>query len=334
MRSRSRTGTRATRRRRRKRPDPTGRLTGPSLSEREEAALGHGDFESRERTAPHEPPGHRPAPAPSHPRPAHRRPDDRERRRTPHRSPRRHGCGGRVDVAASLRSRAVRGDPRGPRRAARRRTPPRASPCSPPAPGCAPTETRRSEVQIRLQQFSTPLPYAYVAAVAAAIRPGDVALEPSAGTGALAHMAARAGAKLVLNEIDPFRAMLLEATFDAPLSRHDGEHIDDLLDRRHITDVVVMNPPFSSSASRAADPTIALRHAVSAAKRLAPGGRLVAILPMAACADRQPALWRRLAGRRHPAPASRPARHRLPQDGDERGDRAAGGRRTRGGRRG
>ena len=76
-----------------------------------------------------------------------------------------------------------------------------------------PTETRRSETQIRLQQFSTPLPYAHVAAVAAAIRPGDVALEPSAGTGALAHMAARAGAKLVLNEIDPFRSALLDAVF-------------------------------------------------------------------------------------------------------------------------
>ena len=160
--------------------------------------------------------------------------------------------------------------------------------------GARPTETRRSEVQVRLQQFSTPLPYAYVAAVSAAIRPGDVALEPSAGTGALAHMAARAGAKLVLNEIDPFRSALLQVTFDALLSRHDGEHIDDLMDRRHIADVVVMNPPFSSSVSRAADPTIALRHAVSAARRLAPGGRLVAILPMAACAHRQPALWRRL----------------------------------------
>ncbi len=160
--------------------------------------------------------------------------------------------------------------------------------------GARPTETRRSEAQIRLQQFSTPLPYAYVTAFAAAIRPGDVALEPSAGTGALAHMVQCTGAKLVLNEIDPFRTMLLQAVFDAPLSQHDGEHIDDLLDRRHVADVVVMNPPFSSSVSREADPTIALRHVVSAAKRLAPGGRLVAILPMAASADRQPALWRRL----------------------------------------
>ena len=157
-----------------------------------------------------------------------------------------------------------------------------------------PTETRRSEAQIRLQQFSTPLPYAHVAAMAAAIRPGDVALEPSAGTGALAHMLTRAGAKLVLNEIDPFRAALLEALFRIAPARHDAEHVDDLLDREHVVDAVVMNPPFSSSLTRSADPTIALRHVLSAAKRLAPGGRLVAILPMAACGARQPALWARL----------------------------------------
>ena len=99
----------------------------------------------------------------------------------------------------------------------------------------------------------------------------------------------------MLNEIDPFRAALLEAVFGVAPDRHDAEHIDDLLDRAHIVDAVVMNPPFSSSASRAADPTIALRHALSAAKRLSLGGRLVAILPMAACEARQPALWRRLA---------------------------------------
>ena len=157
-----------------------------------------------------------------------------------------------------------------------------------------PTETRRSERQVRLQQFSTPLPYAFVAATAAAIRPGDVVLEPSAGTGALAHMARRAGGRPLLNELDPFRAAILQEVFGAPITRHDAEHIDDLLDRRHAADVVLMNPPFASSAARTGDPTIALRHALSAAKRLASGGRLVAILPLAACAERQPVLWARL----------------------------------------
>ena len=53
-----------------------------------------------------------------------------------------------------------------------------------------PSQTRRSEEQIALQQFSTPLPLAYAALQAAAIRPSDVVLEPSAGTGMLAVMAA------------------------------------------------------------------------------------------------------------------------------------------------
>ena len=53
-----------------------------------------------------------------------------------------------------------------------------------------PSHTKRSEEQIRLQQFSTPLPLAY--AVPCGQRrsgPGDMVLEPSAGTGMLAVMA-------------------------------------------------------------------------------------------------------------------------------------------------
>ena len=52
-----------------------------------------------------------------------------------------------------------------------------------------PSHTKRSESQVRLQQFSTPLGLAYAALQAAAIRPGDIVLEPSAGTGILAVMA-------------------------------------------------------------------------------------------------------------------------------------------------
>ncbi len=80
------------------------------------------------------------------------------------------------------------------------------------------TETRRSEQQIRLQQFSTPLPFAAMAARAAAVRKGETVLEPSAGTGALAAFAARAGATLLLNEIDPFRHSLLRAVFGGEAS--------------------------------------------------------------------------------------------------------------------
>ena len=82
-----------------------------------------------------------------------------------------------------------------------------------------PSQTRRSEEQLALQQFSTPLPLAYAALQAAAIRPGDIVLEPSAGTGMLAVMAecalgkrsngARSRNPLHLNEIAAVRAGLL-----------------------------------------------------------------------------------------------------------------------------
>ena len=77
-----------------------------------------------------------------------------------------------------------------------------------------PSQTRRSEEQLKYQQFSTPLPLAYAALQAAMIRPGDVVLEPSAGTGMLAVMAQLAlgngpAGALHLNELAAVRAGLL-----------------------------------------------------------------------------------------------------------------------------
>ena len=63
-----------------------------------------------------------------------------------------------------------------------------------------PTHTRRSEESQALQQFSTPLPLAYAALFAADVRPGDVVLEPSAGTGLMAILAASAGGALILSD--------------------------------------------------------------------------------------------------------------------------------------
>ena len=69
-----------------------------------------------------------------------------------------------------------------------------------------PSHTRRSEESQALQQFSTPIALGFVASAAAAITPGDVVLEPSAGTGLLAIFAEMAGASLVLNEFADSRA--------------------------------------------------------------------------------------------------------------------------------
>ena len=146
-----------------------------------------------------------------------------------------------------------------------------------------PSQTRRSEEQLRLQQFSTPLPLAYAALQAAAIRPGDVVLEPSAGTGMLAVMAHcalgnEAAGSLHLNEIAATRAALLAGLFPgSTVTRHNAEAIRDHLPDLRPT-VVLMNPPFSASPGvdrirHDAD----LRHIRSAFSMLPQGGRLVAI---------------------------------------------------------
>jgi predicted RNA methylase len=142
-----------------------------------------------------------------------------------------------------------------------------------------PTHTRRSQESVALQQFSTPLGLAFVAATAAAITPADLVLEPSAGTGLLAIFAALAGARLHLNELADTRAELLAGLFvGAAVSRHDAAHIDDFLEEGFKPSVVLMNPPFTAGAyveGHVAD--AALRHIRSALARLAEGGRLVAI---------------------------------------------------------
>ena len=144
-----------------------------------------------------------------------------------------------------------------------------------------PSHTKRSETQVRLQQFSTPLGIAYAALRAAALRAGDVVLEPSAGTGMLAVMGwcALGGERaLHLNEIASTRASLLAGLFsEASVTRYNAEAIADHLPGVR-PDVVLMNPPFSATPGVArirhdAD----LRHIRSAFYALAQGGRLVAI---------------------------------------------------------
>ncbi len=145
--------------------------------------------------------------------------------------------------------------------------------------GLLPTQTRRSEESQALQQFSTPLEFAYVASLAAGIGAGDIVLEPSAGTGMLAIFAELAGARLILNEWAETRADLLKLLFPgASPSRFDGAQLHDRLDAGLVPSVVLMNPPFSSS------PLIEGRHAAATFEhiraslmRLQPGGRLVAI---------------------------------------------------------
>ncbi|MFM2278141.1 MAG: hypothetical protein RLZZ444_372 [Pseudomonadota bacterium] len=143
-----------------------------------------------------------------------------------------------------------------------------------------PTQANRSDEQIEWQQFATPPRLAWLAARACALVADELVLEPSAGTGMLAVWAAKADARLALNEISPLRRDCLNALFPAArVSGHDAELIDELLDPAIIPSVVLMNPPYSHGIERGHDSRTGARHLRSAWNRLATGGRLVAIMP-------------------------------------------------------
>ncbi|BAZ71007.1 hypothetical protein NIES4106_58040 (plasmid) [Fischerella sp. NIES-4106] len=142
-----------------------------------------------------------------------------------------------------------------------------------------PTHTRRSQEQIQLQQFSTPLALAYLVSVAGQITTNDLILEPSAGTGILVQFAKLKGASLMLNELAPNRTNILRCLFPAvPLFSVNAEQINDYLACNTQPSVVLMNPPFSASPKiNSRNPDATARHVNSALQRLCNGGRLVTI---------------------------------------------------------
>jgi predicted RNA methylase len=146
-----------------------------------------------------------------------------------------------------------------------------------------PTQTVRSEEQIRFQQFSTPPHYALAVAYAAAVRDGDTVLEPSAGTGSLLAAAERPGVKMVANELSDRRAEMLKALLgpEGRVFQENAEQLDNILPADVKPTVVVMNPPFSQTAGRMGDKKVietGANHISQALNRLEPGGRLVAIV--------------------------------------------------------
>lgn len=112
-----------------------------------------------------------------------------------------------------------------------------------------PPQTRRDEVQVEFQQFSTPPAQALLLAKAAALRAGMKVLEPSAGTGNIAVLARLAGADVDTNEIDERRLSLLALQGFEPTA-FDAERLDSLLPADKLSDAIVTNPPFSERRSR------------------------------------------------------------------------------------
>lgn len=139
----------------------------------------------------------------------------------------------------------------------------------------------RTAEQDEFQQFSTPPDLAYVMNWAADLDGSDTVLEPSAGLGGLVTLAKNAGATVVTNELSQRRAELLKDLQLGPGFTENAEQLHNILPPSVKPTVVLMNPPFSSTAGRMAGErksSNVLSHLEQALQRLQPGGRLVALI--------------------------------------------------------
>jgi hypothetical protein len=145
----------------------------------------------------------------------------------------------------------------------------------------------RSQEQIQLQQFSTPLALAWIVGQLSCVKSSDIILEPSAGTGILVaatinQLFYEKPRRIILNEISPFRKALLRESFDSkhPVYSVNTEYINDTLNQGEQPSLILMNPPFSSSIGNdKRDRECYMRHLRSALLRLGDNGRLVAVAP-------------------------------------------------------
>ena len=144
-----------------------------------------------------------------------------------------------------------------------------------------PTQTVRSQDKIDFQQFSTPPGISYLTTLLAHLQPGDVILEPSAGTGSLLPFARKIVEKqnIHANDIDQHRHDLLAYQgYNVPAGLIRAEMIHARMPHQFTR--VIMNPPFSSTGGSGLKNSnkVGYRHVAAALDTLLPGGRLVTIL--------------------------------------------------------
>ncbi|CAN5462959.1 hypothetical protein BH10ACI1_BH10ACI1_02070 [soil metagenome] len=163
-----------------------------------------------------------------------------------------------------------------------------------------PTQTWRSNEQIKWQQFSTPPGIAYLLAYLLNFKTGQQVLEPSAGTGNLAIWSSGFGLTTYTNEIDFRRRELLFKLGLMPTA-FNAEFIHDFLPNEIEPDCILMNPPFSANGGRTANNSskFGFRHVESALERLKNGGKFGIILGNSAGLDTRTGkqFWQKLSNR-------------------------------------
>ena len=119
--------------------------------------------------------------------------------------------------------------------------------------------------------FETPSPTAADLVIWAGVKPGDKAIEPSAGTGCIAKELTLAGADVTVCERS--RLMLTDLANIGYETFGEEDFLD--VDVVEFADVIVMNPPFTKVGKGNH-----LDHVRRAFEMLKPGGVLVSILPI------------------------------------------------------
>lgn len=138
----------------------------------------------------------------------------------------------------------------------------------------------RTKAQEGADYFATPEPVGLKMVELADIRPGESALEPSAGHGAIARWIPTTAERSAIEPSAVLRPRLA-MVFDGKIIGSDFEDM-------HVSnkfDAIVMNPPFGVGGKTAVE------HLSKAATHLRDGGRIVALIPQGSMADKRFDKW-------------------------------------------
>ncbi|MBB6578938.1 hypothetical protein HNP33_003043 [Comamonas odontotermitis] len=144
-------------------------------------------------------------------------------------------------------------------------------------------KTAKTKAQEGKDYFATPEPLGLKMVQWADMRPGEDAIEPSAGHGAIARWFPDAVKRTVVEPSSTLRARLALNINPAEDRVVDGTFED--LAKSNKYDAIVMNPPFGVGGKTAMD------HVDKAWGHLRDGGRLVALIPTGPAADKRLDAW-------------------------------------------
>jgi hypothetical protein len=141
-------------------------------------------------------------------------------------------------------------------------------------------KTARTKSAEGVDYYATPEPVGLKMVEIADIRPGESALEPSAGHGAIARWF-RDDAKKTAVEPSGDLGSRLALVFDGDIRRETFEDLNIV----NKYDAIVMNPPFGVGGKTA------IEHLAKAAKHLRMNGRIVALIPEGPSTDKRFDAW-------------------------------------------